>query len=214
MDICRAALSVLPRLILAATAVRDPASLDKSSATFRVHAVAMELRLWRLLAVVAAVLLAGGHLAATRGMGALVLIGLCVRHMRPLPEFIQRAACRSCRLQAARLGCRAWPTRNSTHLSTEPPSSRSELRPECRSIHDCVDRATSGPLNSDYGCGVAIRLHVHVRGHERRRRGMVPVSLRGGFGSSGARQNICRTLNRRTGRSFCGAHPCRMLCLT
>lgn len=53
----------------------------KSSAAFGVHAVAMELRLWCLLAVVAAVLLAAGHLAATRGMGAIVLIGLCVRHM-------------------------------------------------------------------------------------------------------------------------------------
>ena len=84
MDTCRAALSVLPRLILAATAVRATrASLAKSSAAARVHAVAMEFRLWRLLAVVAAVLLAGGHLAATRGMGAVVLIGLCVRHMRP-----------------------------------------------------------------------------------------------------------------------------------
>ncbi|HET9534219.1 MAG TPA: hypothetical protein VFP43_02595, partial [Mesorhizobium sp.] len=45
------------------------------------HTVATELRLWRLLAVVAAVLVAASHLAATRGMGAIVLIGLCVRHM-------------------------------------------------------------------------------------------------------------------------------------
>ncbi len=109
-----------------------------------------------------------------------------------------------------RLGPRGTPP----HLSTEPPSSRVNRRPNFRSIGDSADRAISGPAECDYGCGVAIRLHVHVRGHERRRRGMVPVSLRGGFGSSGARQNICRTLNRRTGRSFCGAHPCRMLCLT
>jgi hypothetical protein len=46
-----------------------------------VHAVATEFRLWRLLAVVAAVLLAAGYLAATGGMGAIVLIGLCVRHV-------------------------------------------------------------------------------------------------------------------------------------
>jgi hypothetical protein len=66
----------------ATAAVRESVKAwPKSSAAFGVHAVAMELRLCRLLAVVAAVLLAAGYLAATGGMGAIVLIGLCVRHM-------------------------------------------------------------------------------------------------------------------------------------
>ena len=56
-------------------------SMAKSSSAFRVHAVAMELRLRCLLAVVAAVLLTNGYLAGTGGMGAIVLIGLCVRHV-------------------------------------------------------------------------------------------------------------------------------------
>jgi hypothetical protein len=61
----------------------------------------MELRLWCLLAVVAAVLLAAGHLAATRGMGAIVLIGLCVRHMMAFENLSN--AWRAARdLQAAR----------------------------------------------------------------------------------------------------------------
>ena len=83
MDICWAAVRPAATDPRGHGSARPGASLDKSSAAFRVHAVAMEFRLWRLLAVVAAVLLAGGHLAATRGMGAIVLIGLCVRHMNP-----------------------------------------------------------------------------------------------------------------------------------
>ena len=121
----------------------------------------MKLRLWRLLAVVAAVLLAGGHLAATRGMGAIVLIGLCVRHMRPLPEFIQRAACRSCRSQAPRLGCRGLgPQGIPPHLSTEPFESfgaASGLSIDRRLGRSC----NIGSAECDYGCGVAIRRHVN-----------------------------------------------------
>ena len=63
----------------------------------------MELRLWRLLAVVAAVLLAASHLAATRGMGAIVLIGLCVRHMTAFKSFSKARG-------AARQAAGAWPT--------------------------------------------------------------------------------------------------------
>jgi hypothetical protein len=71
----------------------------------------MELRLWRLLAVVAAVLVAAGHLAATRGMGAIVLIGLCVRHMTAFKNLSNAR-------RVARVDYRqrvsAWPTKNST----------------------------------------------------------------------------------------------------
>jgi hypothetical protein len=82
--------------------VRDRVKRGKSGAAFRVHTIAMEFRLWRLLAVVAAVLVAAGDLAATHGMGAIVLIGLCVRHMTSFPEFIRNAARRSDRLQGVR----------------------------------------------------------------------------------------------------------------
>jgi len=61
----------------------------------------MELRLWRLLAVVAAVLLAAGHFAATRGMGAIALIGLCVRHITTFKN-LSKARRADRRLQAAR----------------------------------------------------------------------------------------------------------------
>jgi hypothetical protein len=106
------------------------------------------------------------------------------------------------------LGCRRLgPQGIPPHLSTEPPSSHLKRRPNFRSIGDSADRAISGPAECDYGCGVAIRLHVHVPGHERRRRGMVPVSLRGGFGSSGARQNICRTLKSTHRTEFLRSTP-------
>ena len=62
----------------------------------------MELRLWCLLAVVAAVLLAAGHLAATRGMGAIVLIGLCVRHMMAFKNLSNARRAARVDLQAAR----------------------------------------------------------------------------------------------------------------
>jgi hypothetical protein len=67
-----------------------------------VHAVAMELRFWRLLAVVAAVLFAASHLAATRGMGAIVLIGLRVRHMTAFKSLSNARRAARVDLQAAR----------------------------------------------------------------------------------------------------------------
>ena len=122
LDFCWAALPVLPLPILATAAVRKSVKAwPKSSAAFRVHAVAMELRLWCLLAVVAAVFLAAGHLAATRGMGAIVLIGLCVRHIMSFKSLSNARRAARIDLHAARWVAGAWPTRNSTYLSTEPP---------------------------------------------------------------------------------------------
>ena len=99
----------------ATAAVRESVKAwPKSSAAFRVHAVAMELRLRCLLAVVAAVLLAAGYLAATGGMGAIVLIGLCVRHMMAFKNLSNARRAARVDLQGAREAAAAWPTRDST----------------------------------------------------------------------------------------------------
>jgi hypothetical protein len=72
-----------------------------------------------------------------------------------LQEFIQRAACRSCRFIGGALGCRRL-----AHKKFHPICSPSHLRVVRRGvgtfdrIGDCVDRAISGPL-CDYGSGVA-----------------------------------------------------------
>ena len=72
-----------------------------------------------------------------------------------LQEFIQRAACRSCRFTGSALGCRRL-----AHKKFHPIRSLSHLRVVRRGvgtfdrIGDCVDRAISGPLRT-YGCGVA-----------------------------------------------------------
>ena len=118
--------------------------LSRSSATVRVHAVAVEFRLWRLLTVVAAVLIAASDLAATRGVSAIVLIGMCGRHMNTGKNpNSSNAGC------AHRHGDQApgpWSSKEFPHPSPRHP--RLVRRGvELRRIGDCVGRAISVPLN-------------------------------------------------------------------
>ncbi len=111
----------------------------------------MELCLWRLLAVVAAVLIAAGHLAATRGMGAIVLIGLCVRHMTAFKRYPTRRE-PLVSITGSALGCRRLAHKEFHPIC--PPSHLESFNGTFDRIGDSVDRAISGP-ECDYGCGVA-----------------------------------------------------------
>jgi hypothetical protein len=112
----------------------------------------MEFRLWRLLAVVAAVLFAAGHLAATCGMGAFVLISLCVRHMTAFKSLSKRDVPLVWidRLPALALGPEEIPP--SFHRSVFESFERAwKSRSNRRLLRSC----NIGSAECDYGCGVA-----------------------------------------------------------
>ena len=154
----------LPRPIFARTRDRGGARIGhawpKSSAAFRVHAVAMELGLWCPLAVVATVLSCRrspcSHMRDGRSRADRFV---CQAYDGP-QEFIHRAACRSYRFTGSASGCRRLALK--------------KFHPICPLSHVRVVRGGDGHFRSnlrlrrscnigsaecDYGRGVALH-HV------------------------------------------------------